>query len=158
MSPANPKRLPQNVDGDFYTTGSMIPSGPDSPEKMIWCGDCLACEAPERAAPDLLAKLSKANTNTYFVRQPESEVEIDSACRALTSCCVSALRYAGKDCSIIEKLNNNPEYCDYVISPDGKLVGTLDAAGELLPIAEQMTASINGWVRHACSKSDSETA
>lgn len=123
----------------------MIPESSDSPGELIWCGDCLACEAPEGEAPQLLAKLSKTNTDTYFVQQPTSPNEINAACRALQSCCVSALRYAGKDRKIISQLGNNPQYCDYIIGGSGQLVRTLDDFGELLPFAVEMQAKLNGW-------------
>ena len=143
MNPANPKRFHKNVAGDFYTTGSLIPCSPETPKNLIWCGDCLACEAPEGEAPDLLAKLSDANTDTYFVRQPVNEAETEAACRALMSCCVAALRYGGKNVSITQRLKNSPEFCDYIIAHDGKLIRTLDDRGELLPFAERMKAIIN---------------
>lgn len=48
---SRPHRCPLNVAGDFYTLGT-----------------CLACEAPELEAPDLLASLDKGNHTTYFVK------------------------------------------------------------------------------------------
>ena len=51
----HPKRCPLNAPGPFYTMG-----------------ECLACEAPEAEAPDLLAPLTGGNYTTYFVRQPET--------------------------------------------------------------------------------------
>lgn len=61
-----PIRFEKNVAGDFYTTG-----------------DCMACDAPEAEARDLLAPLENDNWDTYFVRQPETAEEIERACRAL---------------------------------------------------------------------------
>jgi len=76
-------RLDANVPGPFYTTGQ-----------------CMACGAPEDAAPDLLAPLTDDNWHTYFVRQPESPDELERACHAVEVCCVSALRYGGADPAI----------------------------------------------------------
>lgn len=98
MSNEKPPRFEKNVPGDFYTTG-----------------DCLACDAPESEARDLLAPLEKENYDTYFVKQPETPEEVERACRALEVCCVAALRYGGKNPQIIRRLGNNPEYCDHLL-------------------------------------------
>jgi hypothetical protein len=87
------RRCPKNVPGDFYTTG-----------------DCLACGVPETEAPDLLAPLSDANFDTYFVRQPVTAAEIDRACNAVEVCCVDALRYCGTDPQIRKRLGRDA--CD----------------------------------------------
>jgi hypothetical protein len=89
-------RFPKNAPGPFYTTG-----------------ECLACIRPEAAAPTLLAPLDDSNSDTYFVRQPETPQEIEMACRAVLSCCVSSLRYGGKDADIIRRLGNSAEHCDH---------------------------------------------
>jgi hypothetical protein len=91
-------RFRKNVPGPFYTTG-----------------DCLACDAPEHEAPDLLAPLTGGNYDTYFVRQPATPDEIERACRALEVCCVAALRYGGTDPNIIRRLGNDPDYCDRLL-------------------------------------------
>ena len=100
--------------------------------------DCLQCEAPEAEAPDLLAVISEDNPNTYFVRQPETEDEVERACMAARVCCTSAIRYGGKDKAIINRLGNSPEYCDYFIDADGKLRRTVGDDGDLLPLAHQV--------------------
>ena len=43
-------RLPKNVEGDFYATGSICLDG-------TWMSDCTACGLPEYEAPNLLAEL-----------------------------------------------------------------------------------------------------
>lgn len=96
-------RFRKNVPGPFYTTG-----------------DCLACDAPEYEAPDLLAPLTYNNSDTYFVRQPVTPDEVERACRALDSCCVAALRYGGSDPNIIRRLGNDPLYCDRLL-PGGPI-------------------------------------
>lgn len=105
-------RLPKNVPGPFYTLGSRFADGSG------WRGDCLACEAPEVEAPDLLAPLINGNYDTYFVKQPTTPEEIEEACRAIEACCVAALRYGGTDPAIIKRLGNTAEYCDYILVND----------------------------------------
>lgn len=100
----HPKRCPLNAPGPFYTMGT-----------------CLACEAPETEAPDLLAPLTGRNYTTYFVRQPQTPEEVEQACRAIEVCCVMDLRYGGTDRAIIERLGNDPLACDYLIR-DGQMV------------------------------------
>jgi hypothetical protein len=100
----HPKRCPLNAPGPFYTMGQ-----------------CMACEAPEAEAPDLLAPLTGGNYTTYFVRQPETPDEVERACRAIQVCCVMDLRYGGTDRTVIERLGNDPVACDHVIR-DGQVV------------------------------------
>jgi hypothetical protein len=107
----HPRRCPLNVPGAFYTTG-----------------DCLACEAPEAEAPDLLAPLKNGNYTTYFVKQPITPEEVDRACNATRVCCVSDLRYGGTDPEIIQRLGNSADACDFVIR-DGQLVMSDKAKG-----------------------------
>ncbi len=99
----HPQRFPKNVEGPFYTLGCQREDG-------TWCGDCLSCETPELEAPTLLAPLTDENSDTYFIRQPQTEDEIEQACRAAEVCCVEALRYGGRDPKILARLG--PTYCD----------------------------------------------
>jgi hypothetical protein len=66
-------------------------------------------------APELLAPLDEINTETYFLRQPTTPEEIEHACQAIEGCCADALCYGGNDPSIIERLDNNPGYCDHLL-------------------------------------------
>jgi hypothetical protein len=131
----NPNRFPKNIAGPFYTTGHI--------ESDVWCGDCLWCGAPEDQAPELLAPLTDKNLNTYFIRQPVTDEEIKHAYNALKCCCVDALRYGGKDPAIIDKLNNDPNYCDYLIAPDGTIQLAVDPDGEPLPGVEWWMGEYN---------------
>jgi uncharacterized protein (TIGR02996 family) len=97
----HPSRCPLTVPGPFYT-----------------CGNCLACDAPEAEAPDLLAPLGSGNSTTYFLRQPETAAEIERACRAAEVCCVMDLRYGGTDPKIIARLKNDPSFCDNLLAED----------------------------------------
>ncbi|MCJ8314992.1 MAG: ferredoxin [Saccharospirillaceae bacterium] len=123
----NPNRTSQNVDGDFYTTGYWY----ESEE----CGDCLDCAIPEAEAPTLLADIYKEDTYTHFIRQPESDKEIEQACEACEVCCVNALRYGGTNIDIIQRLYNTPDYCDYLVTKSGGLEYALDEKGDFLPFS-----------------------
>src|ERR1700741_2153303 len=98
-------RHPKNAPGPFYTTGG-----------------CMSCGAPEAEAPMLLSKLSHDQLETYFVRQPQDSGEIEAACRAAQVCCVSSLRYGGQDTTIIQRLGNTAEFCDYLVAAAGGLI------------------------------------
>jgi hypothetical protein len=99
MSEEKHERFEKNVAGKFYTTGN-----------------CMACDAPENEARDLLAPLTNKNGHTYFVKQPKTPEEIERACKAILVCCVADLRYGGKDPEIIRRLGNSREYCDFLLS------------------------------------------
>jgi 4Fe-4S single cluster domain of Ferredoxin I len=105
-------RFHKNVPGPFYSTG-----------------ECTACTLPESEAPDLLARLDDENSDTYFIRQPETQAEIERACLAARVCCVDAIRYGGTDQNIILLLGNRPEHCDHLL-PGGpvRLPGENDSS------------------------------
>ncbi|MEQ9488862.1 MAG: ferredoxin [Alphaproteobacteria bacterium] len=128
----NPPRISVNVAGDFYATGDDD-----------YC-DCLACGVPQEHAPSLLSLLEDDEYQTYFIRQPDSEKEIEQACAAVASCCISALRYGGQSRPVIRRLGNSPEYCDYVTADSGQLLSTLDERGRLLP---RLAAAVEGQSR-----------
>ena len=96
-------RFRKNVPGLFYTTG-----------------DCMACDAPEHEALDLLEPLIGCNYDTSFIRQPSTPDEVERACRALEVCCVAALRYGGSDPHFIRGLGNEADYCDRLL-PGGPI-------------------------------------
>jgi hypothetical protein len=122
MNYIHPNRTSKNIEGDFYTTGCWL----DGKEY----GDCLDCAMPEAEAPTLLANIYNEDTYTHFIKQPETHLEILQACSACEVCCVSALRYSGKNTEIIRLLGNNPEYCDYINIGNNQLVQSLDSKGE----------------------------
>jgi hypothetical protein len=95
---------PRNVLGAWYTTGH-----------------CLACGAPEAEARALLPAVESGELETYFVRRPVTEAEVEQACRASQVCCVNSLRYSGRDRRIIRRLGNTAAYSDYIITRLGRL-------------------------------------
>jgi hypothetical protein len=138
----HPLRFPKNADGPFYTTGHPRSTADDPTSPTEWCGDCLWCGAPEAEAPNLLAPFDDSYTDTYFVRQPATPGETEQAIVAARVCCVSAIRYGGRDHDIIEKLGNNPEMCDYFLTESGELKCTVADNGVLLPFAQ---AIVDEW-------------
>jgi uncharacterized protein (TIGR02996 family) len=118
------RRIALNVDGPFYT-----------------CGDCLACEAPEAEAPELLAPLINGNYTTYFVRQPQTKEEIARACSAINVCCVLDLRYGGTDPINIQLLGNCPEHSDYLIRDDSATLVPASPISPIRPAAQPPRAS-----------------
>ena len=135
----HPRRFPANVEGPFYTTGTVVCG--DSRYVGI-ASDCLQCLTPEHEAPDLLAPINKSNLNTHFVKQPCNADEVQRACNALRVCCVYALRYGGRDLDVIRQLENSPLFCDYILDEQGELVLTVGPDGQLLPFAQ---AIANAW-------------
>jgi len=109
---AHPERFPKNAPGPFYTLGDLSPEG-------VWVGRCLSCNLPEEEAPTLLAPLTGENSDTYFVRQAETDEEIDQACTAIEVCCVDALRYGGTDPKILARLRRT-NCCDHSPHPLAK--------------------------------------
>ena len=80
------KRTPLNSEGDFYVERDT----------------CLICMAPEHEAPELMGY--DEETGCYFKRQPQTSEEIEHATEAVWVSCVQALRYAGDDPMILERL------------------------------------------------------
>ncbi len=80
------ERTPMNAEGDFYVEKDM----------------CLACMAPEYEAPELMG--FDEQTFCYFKRQPETPEELEHAIEAVCVSCIAALRYAGNDPAIVERL------------------------------------------------------
>ena len=85
---SNPKleRTLLNAEGDFYVVRDT----------------CLTCTAPHHEAPELMG-LDEA-TGRYFRRQPQTPEELGHAIEAVWVSCVEALRYAGNDPEILERL------------------------------------------------------
>jgi hypothetical protein len=59
--------------------------------------------APESDAPELMG-FAKPD-GWFFPRQPETPGELDHAINAVRVSCVEALRYAGRDTTVLERLH-----------------------------------------------------
>ncbi len=97
---------PGNAPGPFYVEDN----------------GCASCEAPLFEAPDLI-DFEGAPGYTYhcrFRRQPETEEELQQAINAILVCCVKAIRYAGNDKTILDRINDQ-EVCDALSEPDDRL-------------------------------------
>src|SRR5215813_10850867 len=90
-----PKAFHLNAPGDFYVEDQM----------------CISCAAPESEAPDLMSHDESNVYHCYFKRQPQTPDEMERAIRAVNVGCCGAVRYRGKDPSILAKLS--PDDCDY---------------------------------------------
>jgi len=75
-----------NTDGPFYVVG----------------GECIACGAPESEAEGMMSHDDSGHC--FFKTQPETSEETDAAIRALWASCCGAVRYAGKDQSILTRI------------------------------------------------------
>jgi len=80
------ERTPLNAEGDFYVEAET----------------CLYCMAPENQAPELMG--FEEPNGCFFRRQPQTKEEIQHAVNAVHFSCVQALRYAGNDSTIIDRL------------------------------------------------------
>jgi len=85
-SKQNHERTPLNAEGDFYVEADT----------------CLWCMAPENQAPELMG--FEEPNGCFFRRQPQTPTEIEHAVNAVHFSCVQALRYAGNDSTIIDRL------------------------------------------------------
>jgi hypothetical protein len=96
------ERTPLNAEGDFYVVKDC----------------CITCMTPHHEAPELMG-MDEA-TGCYFRRQPQTAEEIGHAIEAVRVSCVEALRYAGNDPKILERLRaKGCKSQSDVLSPDG---------------------------------------
>lgn len=84
-----------NAPGDFY----------------VEADSCMLCGAPEAEAPMLMGH---SDEGCYFIRQPQTEEEIEFAINAMAVSCISAVRYGGIDQKIIKRIHElgNGDECD----------------------------------------------
>jgi hypothetical protein len=88
--PTPAPRFPLNAPGDFFVEDGM----------------CIACEAPEHEAPDLMAHSEGADSvyHCYFRRQPETPEELEHAIRAVCVSCCDAVQYGGSDPKVFARM------------------------------------------------------
>src|SRR5262245_57769986 len=84
----NYSRHPKNASGPFYVLNDQ----------------CIASGAPEAEAPDLMAHSDHPFYHCYFSRQPSTPAELERAMSAVIVSCSNALRYAGEDPLVLERL------------------------------------------------------
>lgn len=96
-------RHPLNARGDFYVEENA----------------CTLCGAPEVEAGGMMGHSTEG---CYFIRQPQTEEEIEQAINAIAVSCVGAVRYGGKNQKIIRKLYDigHEKECDYLLTVGGK--------------------------------------
>lgn len=83
-----PKRYHLNAEGPFYVED----------------GECLACMAPEDTVPELMG-FDEKHAHCYFKRQPKTPEELERAIEAVNVSDIEALRYAGEDPYVLERLS-----------------------------------------------------
>ena len=83
------KRYYLNAEGPFYVED----------------GECLACMMPEYVAPELMG-FDEERAHCYFKRQPTTPEELEHAIEAVASSDIEALRYAGEDSYVLERLSS----------------------------------------------------
>jgi len=94
----------KNAPGDFYVENE----------------NCIACEAPSREAPDLIAHDGEGDyPHCYFKKQPETTEEVERAVMACRVSCVKAVRYAGKDPKVLKLFRDRDceGSCDVIADP-----------------------------------------
>ena len=107
----HPKRHPSNIGGPFYSLADC------SDEECH--SECLDCDMPQEEARGLIQSLDGDNGDTYFIKQPSNEKELQEAISTTEVCCVNAIRYGGNDPEIIKQIH--PDLCDYKITIFGKV-------------------------------------
>lgn len=96
------ERTPLNAEGGFYVVKDT----------------CITCMAPHHEAPELMG-MDEA-TGCYFRRQPQTAEELEHAVEAVRVSCVEALRYAGDDLKVLERLRaTGCKSLSDVLSPGG---------------------------------------
>jgi len=107
----HPNRHPLNIDGPFYSLAECFDGECHS--------ECLDCDIPQAEARSLIHSLDGEEGDTYFIKQPSNEKELQEAIASTDVCCVDAIRYGGNDPEIIRKIH--PDLCDYEIALFGKV-------------------------------------
>jgi hypothetical protein len=77
---------PANCEGPFYVVS----------------GECMGCGAPESEAAGMISHDDTGHC--FFMSQPRTADQTDSAIRALWSSCCGAVRYAGNDRAILSRI------------------------------------------------------
>ena len=98
---------PRNAPGPFYVED----------------GYCISCDAPRSEAPDLMGTDDgEGGYHCYFRKQPQTRDETERAVRACRVSCTQAVRYAGNDPAILDRLRqlNSAESSD-VLNPPRKV-------------------------------------
>ena len=125
---------PKNAPGPFY----------------VMDGGCIACEAPERSCPDVIGHESAPDGSAYhcyFTKQPTTPDELEQALDACRLCCSGAVRYAGSDPRVLERLANYVIHHKSFSSTDA-----CDALSGLTP--SQVRRSVDLIVRREDATSD----
>jgi hypothetical protein len=85
-------------------------------------GECLACWAAVDQTPDLLHS-GGSDLHCRFAHQPRTEEEFSRAISAIAACCTHAIRYAGTEKTVLDRLSsaNASARCDAL--PESDVLG-----------------------------------
>ena len=75
-------------------------------------GCCTACGVPQAIAPELVGWTGEKAPSCCWIRQPESQEEVDRAIKIIQAQELGCHRYAGNDPAILERLPR--EECDFL--------------------------------------------
>jgi hypothetical protein len=111
------KRHPQNVAGPFYVANR----------------ECISCGAPEMEAGALMSHDGEGHC--FFVRQPATAEEVNTAILSLRSSCCGAVRYGGHDHGILYRLAEIGESgaCDFRLEKEPKQAQISHLTFEIVP-------------------------
>ena len=94
----------------------------NSPKVVLARGDfyvqegcCTSCGVPQSIAPELVGWTDEKLPSCYWIRQPETAVEVDRAIKIIHTQELGCHRYSGEDPAILERLPR--EECD-LFSPE----------------------------------------
>lgn len=76
---------------------------------------CLSCGVPQAIAADLVGWTNENHSQCYWIKQPETQDELERAIKIIHAQELGCHRYAGNDPAIVRRLP--AEECDY-LRPD----------------------------------------
>lgn len=105
--------------------------------------ECIACQAPEQEAPDVMAHVDRngAGYHCYFKRQPTTAEELEQAILSVVVSCCGAVRYAGSDPEVLRRISEWSEcrdQCDALIVQKVEFLSPSQLRGRYAPRDDPM--------------------
>jgi hypothetical protein len=122
---------PKSALGDFYVEETC----------------CMSCGVPQAIAPDLVGWVNEDLQQCYWIRQPQTTVELERAIQIIHTQEIGCHRYSGNDPAILRRLP--AEHCDH-FRPDLKLshIRSFSSSGP----APKFSLSVSGESSNLFSK------